>query len=59
MQEGNKKEKWGKPILCVIARGKHEERVLDGCKSMCAFSNLTPDAGASCNQNESCSAYSS
>lgn len=32
MQEGNKKEKWGKPKLIILHRGKPEEGVLIGCK---------------------------
>ena len=29
-----KKEKWGKPKLIVLTRGKPEERVLSACKFM-------------------------
>lgn len=33
MQEGSKKEKWGKPKLIILTGGKPEERVLAVCKS--------------------------
>lgn len=33
MRKESKKEKWSKPKLIIIARGKPEERVLTACKS--------------------------
>ena len=33
MRKGNKKGKWSKPKLIVLARGKPEERVLAYCKA--------------------------
>ena len=33
MQEKNKKEKWGKPKLIILTRGKPEEGVLQKCHS--------------------------
>ena len=32
MQEGNKKEKWDKPELIILIRGKPEESVMTNCK---------------------------
>jgi len=40
MQKGNKKEKWGKPKLIILTRGKPEERVLTTCKT--AAMNVMP-----------------
>jgi hypothetical protein len=37
MQEGNKKEKWGKPKLIILIRGKPDEIVLMGCKGQSTF----------------------
>ena len=43
MQKGNKKEKWGKPKLIILTRGKPEERVLVGCKWTSAGGPLAAD----------------
>jgi len=33
MREGNKKEKWDKPKLIILTRGRPEEVVLQACKA--------------------------
>ena len=33
MRKGNKKKKWERPKLIVLARGNPEENVLAGCKN--------------------------
>lgn len=49
MRESSGKERWGKPKLIILTRGRVEENVLGGCK-------LLTHPGPS-NANDACPAY--
>jgi hypothetical protein len=48
MPQVKKKEKWGKPKLLILTRGKPEEKILLGCKWCtwpCTDGGPTPNVG--------------
>lgn len=54
----NKKEKWGKPKLIILIRGKTEERVLTACKTSGGGPGGPSSANARCQQTGYCDACS-
>jgi len=45
MSKGNKKEKWGKPKLIILTRGKPEERILTTCKTTTVWADSESQFG--------------